>query len=230
MPVLFVKELFPKGIRAVLPFFMQGIFPSESNIDSTIQYLSRLLRTGSIIAYPTETFYGLGVAYDNEDSLERLYQLKKRPQGKAMPLIIGNAEQLSLLTPVIPETAERLMQRFWPGPLTLIFKAFSSLSLHITAGTGKVAVRIPGRSFAFDLVRQLDFPVTATSANISGMPPAITSAEVLAYFGSAVSAIVDCGSTPGNAPSTIVDVTGPELKLTRQGMISFEQILAAVQL
>jgi len=207
---------------------MEILRPSESGMDNALRRLLQLLDIAEIIAYPTETFYGLGTRYDSEDSLERLYEIKKRPHEKAMPLIIGRAELLSLLTPVIPDAAERLMKRFWPGPLTLIFEACSNLSPYITAGTGKVAVRIPGPSFALDLARHLDYPITATSANISGMPPAQTAAQVIDYFGSSVNAVVDSGKAPGNTPSTIVDVTGSEIRLIRQGMIPQKEIFAAV--
>jgi len=218
----------PKDDKAVLPSPMEILRPSESDMYNAIRRLSQLLDNAEIIAYPTETFYGLGTRYDSEDSLERLYNIKKRPHEKAMPLIIGRAELLSLLTPVIPEVAEKLMKRFWPGPLTLILEAQENLSLHITAGTGKVAVRIPGQSFGLDLARHLDYPITATSANITGMAPAMTADEVIACFGSAAITIVDSGKTPGNTPSTIVDVTGSEIKIVRQGMIPQREIFAAV--
>ncbi len=209
---------------------MEIIRPSESGTDKAIRLLRQLLDNAEIIAYPTETFYGLGTRYDSEDSLERLYTLKKRPPEKAMPLIIGRTALLSLLTPVIPEVAERLMKQFWPGPLTLIFEARENLSLHITAGSGKVAVRIPGPSFARDLASHLDYPITSTSANITGRPPEETAAQVMAYFDTAPITIVDCGKTPGNAPSTIVDVTGSEIRIVRQGMISSKAIISAAQL
>ncbi|MBI5846884.1 MAG: threonylcarbamoyl-AMP synthase [Nitrospirae bacterium] len=222
--------MLPKADKAVLPSPMEILRPSESGMDYTIGRLRQLLDNAEIIAYPTETFYGIGVKYNQEEALVRLYQLKQRPLDKAMPLIIGRAEQLSLLTPLIPEAAQRLMERFWPGPLTLILEARETLSRHITADTGKVAVRIPGPSFALTLVRHLDYPITATSANITGMPPAETADAVNDYFGSKVSAVVDGGKTLGNEPSTIVDVTGAEVKIVRKGIISSEAIFSVVQL
>jgi L-threonylcarbamoyladenylate synthase len=209
---------------------MEILKPSESGMDKAISRLRQIMDNAEIIAYPTETFYGLGVHYNKGEALERLYHIKQRPVDKAMPLIIGRAEQLPLLTPVIPEAAERLMKQFWPGPLTLIFEARGRLSSYITAGTGRVAVRIPGPSFALDLAGYLDYPITATSANITGMPPAETADAVIAYFGNSINALVDAGKTPGNTPSTIVDVTGTEVRIVRQGMISSEAINSAVQL
>lgn len=208
---------------------MEIIRPSEYGMDKAIRRLRQLLENAEIIAYPTETYYGLGVKYNQDEALERLYDVKQRPPDKAMPLIIGRTGLLSLLTAVIPEAAEALIKRFWPGPLTLILEARENLSRHITAGTGKVAVRIPGPSFALDLAGQLDCPITATSANITGMPPAMTVDEVIASFGSAVNTVIDCGKTPGNAPSTIVDVTGTEIRIVRQGIISSEAIISVAQ-
>lgn len=208
---------------------MEILRPSESGVDKAVRRLRQLLDNAEIIAYPTETFYGLGVRYNQGEALERLYHIKQRPVDKAMPLIIGRAGLLPLLTPVIPEAAQRLMKRFWPGPLTLIFEAWGRLSSYITAGTGKVAVRIPGPSFALDLAIYLDYPITATSANMTGMPPADTADAVIAYFGSSIHVLVDAGKTPGNTPSTIVDVTGTEIRIVRQGMISSEAIISAVQ-
>lgn len=197
-------------------------------MDKTIRRLRQLLDNGEVIAYPTETFYGLGVKYDQKEALERLYHIKQRPPDKAIPLIIGSIGLLTLLTPVISPAAEKLIEKFWPGPLTLIFEACSNLSSYITAGTGKVAVRIPGQSFGLDLAGHLDYPITATSANITGMPPAETADTVIDYFGSTVDAVVNAGKTPGNTPSTIVDVTGAEIRLIRQGIIPEKEIFAAV--
>ena len=208
---------------------MEIIRLSELSRDKAIRRLCQLLERGKIIAYPTETYYGLGAKYDREDSLKRIYTIKRRPHEKAMPLIIGKAEQLSLLTPLLPDIAQKLIKQFWPGPLTLILQAREDLSCHITANTGKVAVRIPGPSFALDLARHLDFPITATSANVTGMPPAETAGTVINYFGNLLHAVVESGITPGTAPSTIVDVTGREIRVVRQGIIPAEAIVSAVQ-
>ena len=207
---------------------MEILRPSELGMDNAIRRLRQLLDNAEIIAYPTETFYGLGVKYNQGEALERLYHIKQRPLDKAMPLIIGRTGLLTLLSPVISPAAEKLIAKFWPGPLTLIFEAQKNLSAYITAGTGKVAVRIPGPSFAFDLARHLDYPITATSANITGMAPAETADAVIDYFGSSVAAVVNSGKAPGDTPSTIVDVTGSEIRLIRQGMISQEEVFAAV--
>ena len=177
------------------------------------------LKKGGIVAYPTETFYGLGAKFDTEASLEKLYDIKQRPEEKAMPLIIGDRELLSILTDSVNIKAKSLMDRFWPGPLTLIFYAREHLSEFITADTRKVAVRLPGESFALHLVRAAGFPVTATSANPSGMPPARDAETVIEYFGDNIDLVINGGPAPGGLPSTIVDVTENTLEILREGVI-----------
>lgn len=193
---------------------------AENNRKDILEKAVGILNKGGIIAYPTETFYGLGVRFDIEDSLKKLYALKKRPEEKPMPLIVGSREMLSMVTESISTTAETLMDRFWPGPLTLILKAKKGLSKYLTASTANIAVRIPGESIALRLAREAGFPITATSANISGEPPADNAETVLKYFGNKIDLIIDGGKTHGCLPSTIVDVTEGSIKVVREGVIS----------
>ncbi len=178
----------------------------------------RILRQGGVIAYPTETFYGLGAKYDIEPALQRLYDIKKRPRKMALPVIIGDIQQLAMLTECVSDKAGALISRFWPGPLTLLFKARSGLSDFIVA-ENKVAVRMPGESFALSLARASGFPVTATSANISGMPPGKNIQMVVTYFNDTLDLILDGGELESILPSTIVDATGPELTVLRKGLV-----------
>jgi len=201
---------------------MLRIKVNELNLAQVLHYTADMLKKGGIIAYPTETFYGLGAKFDMEDSLKKLYDIKQRPEEKAMPLIIGNKELLTVITASMNKTAVSLMDRFWPGPLTLIFPAKENLSEYITAGTHKVAVRIPGESFALYLAITASFPITATSANLSGTSPAQDAETVIRYFGDKIDLIIDGGTTSGGLPSTIVDVTGDEIKLLREGAVKKE--------
>lgn len=198
---------------------------TQSNIARVLRMAFDVLASGGIIAYPTETFYGLGARYDMEGSLDRLCAIKQRPLEKAMPLIIGNRGLLSSLTDSVSIRSAALMDRFWPGPLTLVFPARGSLSRFITAGTRKVAVRMPGESFGLDLARFTRFPITATSANASGMPPAGDAKMVLEYFGDSIDLVVDAGPAPGGLPSTIVEATGDRIKILREGVIKKESLL-----
>ncbi len=198
---------------------MEFIRLSLSRKNEIIDKALLCLDKGGILAFPTETFYGLGAKYDNEPALLRLYELKKRPFEKAIPVIIGRIEHIHLLTDNIPSEAERLMEKYWPGPLTIIFQARTDLSPYLTAGTEKIAVRMPGESFALELARKADFPITATSANPSGAPPAVDAQEVLKYFGESLDMIIDAGQTPGISPSTIVEVINGKPKVLRKGVI-----------
>jgi L-threonylcarbamoyladenylate synthase len=195
---------------------------NETNIDLILQHTVDILKNGGIVAYPTETFYGLGAKFDLEDSLKKLYDIKQRPEKKAMPLIIGDKGLLPIVAVSVNSIAILLMNSFWPGPLTLIFPARENLSEYITAGTYKVAVRIPGESFALHLAKNAKFPITATSANPSGMIPAQNAETVISYFEDKIDLIIDGGPAAGGMPSTIADVTGDRIKVLREGAIKKE--------
>ncbi|MDA8077631.1 MAG: L-threonylcarbamoyladenylate synthase [Nitrospiraceae bacterium] len=184
-----------------------------------------MITAGGVIAFPTETFYGIGVRYDDADALQRLYALKRRSADKALPLIIGSRDLLPLVSCAADPLALLLAERFWPGPLTILMGARRDLPDLITAGTGKVAVRIPGPSFALDLVRSLPFPITATSANISGSPPASDPEDVLRYFDGMLDMLIDAGTAPGGRPSTIIEVIEGKIALLREGAVSYESIV-----
>lgn len=203
---------------------MVRIIISEKNMNKVLEKTVDALEKGYIIAYPTETFYGFGAKYDRENSLKRICEIKKRQKDKAMPLIIGDGKLLPLIAKSVNRKAKLLMDRFWPGPLTLILPAKENVSRYITASTGNVAVRIPGESFALNLARAINFPITATSANLSGMPPARDADAVIRYFRNAIDLLVDGGSAPGILPSTIVDVTEEKVKILREGAISKEYL------
>ncbi len=194
--------------------------------DKVLQEAIHTLLSGGVVAYPTETFYGLGVKFDRETSLERLYSLKQRPVEKALPLIIGDRELLSHLSPSVGKAAISLIEHFWPGPLTLVLPALGGLSRYLTAGSDTVAVRIPGDSFALRLARAARFPITATSANISGAPPAADVATIIKYFDASLDLIIDGGTTTGGLPSTIVDVTGERPRILREGALKREHMAA----
>lgn len=191
----------------------------ENPVDKVITRVLQILKKGGIVAYPTENFYALGVMINDETALKRLYTLKKRPLEKAMPLIIGNKDALVSIVKSIPLQAKKLMENFWPGPLTIIFEAKDSVSELLTGKKKTVAARIPGDSFALYLARAAGFPITATSANLSGKAPAQEPREVMDYFGKGIDLIIAGGKTPGGKPSTIIDVTVTPPKILRAGAI-----------
>jgi len=206
---------------------MLRIKVSEENMEQVLHQAVDTLKNGGIIAYPTETFYGLGAKFDLEDSLKTLYDIKQRPEEKAMPLIIGNKELITIVAKSVNKIAASLMDRFWPGPLTLIFPAIEGLSKYITAGAHKVAVRIPGESFALHLAKTANFPITATSANPSGLPPARDAETVIRYFGDKIVLVIDGSTTSGGLPSTLVDITENKIKILREGVIDKKLLTSA---
>jgi L-threonylcarbamoyladenylate synthase len=200
---------------------MRTLRLDTTNISMVLEEAVAVLRAGGILAYPTETFYALGSRFDNEAALERIFALKGRPTGKPLSLIISSAEMLSLVARVVPDIARPLMGRFWPGPVTIVFPARDDLSPYITF-RGRVAVRVPGESFGLSLARSAGFPVTATSANLSGAPPAGDAEAVRNMFPGGIDLLVDGGRTPGGLPSTVLDVSGGAVDILRHGAAIIE--------
>jgi L-threonylcarbamoyladenylate synthase len=184
-----------------------------------------VLKGGGIVAFPTETFYGLAVDPLNPLALNHLFSLKQRDTRKPILTLADDRESLSSLVLNVPSIYERLMEEFWPGPLTLIFQARVNLPSLLTAGTSTIGVRQSSHPFARQLLRAFGRPITATSANISGHAAAIDAYEVKVQFGSKIDIVFDGGRTPGIGGSTIVGLDGDRLKFIREGVISFKDIL-----
>ncbi|MBF0467071.1 MAG: threonylcarbamoyl-AMP synthase [Nitrospirae bacterium] len=187
-----------------------------------LEAAAKALSDGQIIAYPTETFYALGVAFYNEDALERLSVLKERADNKPFPLIAGSVEAIKSIVTSLDDKTLKLGQIYWPGPLTVILKAKQEFhNRFISSNEGTIAVRIPGESFALNLAQYLNYPITSTSANPSGYPPPADADTVLKYFfgSGSIDVVIDGGKTPGGAPSTIVEVT-EEIKVLRKGVVN----------
>jgi L-threonylcarbamoyladenylate synthase len=185
----------------------------------------KVLKDGGVIAYPTESFYALGVLAIDEAAVKRLCRIKNRPANKPLPVIVSDIETLKSIVKSVPLQSEILMKKFWPGPLTIIFEAVSGLPALLTGGSERIAARIPGESVALHLSRIARLPVTATSANPSGSAPARRAQEVIDYFGESIDLVIDAGETPGGKPSTIVDVTVMPLKILRAGRIDLQDYL-----
>jgi len=190
-----------------------------------IRQVSQVILQGGVAAFPTETFYGLGADARNEEALQKIFQLKGREENKPLLLLIGDQEWLAGLARHIPAVAERLMQNFWPGPLTLVFEAFPGLSSFLTGGTGTVGVRLSPHPVAQALVNAVGRAITATSANLSGQPSASVAAEVVRALGNRVDVILDGGQTAGGLGSTVLDVSSQVPRIIRQGVISREELV-----
>lgn len=193
--------------------------------DETLARAARILTGGGIVVYPTETVYGLAAACDNDHALARLFAAKGRRETKPVLLLIEAQAQLDgLCASILPEALE-LAGRWWPGPLTLLFKALPGLSPLLTGPAGMVACRISGNAVARRLVALAGRPITSTSANFAGGPSASRIDELPPSFIARVDALVDAGPTPGGPPSTILDVSRLPFHIVRQGAIPAHELV-----
>jgi len=179
-----------------------------------------VLRRGGLVAFPTETFYGLGAAALDRAAVRRVFEIKGRPASMPLLVLIDAPARLRDVVDDIPPRAQPLIDRHWPGPLTLVFRAAAHVPSELTAGTGTVGVRVPSHRVPRALVTQLDGAITAPSANRTGAAPPTTANAVLAYFGDALDLILDGGPTAGGQPSTVVDVTADPPRVIRHGAIT----------
>ena len=179
---------------------------------------------GGVVAYPTETVYGLGALAFHEAALEQIYGLKQRQRHKPLSILIEGRDELEGLVQTIPAKARALMARFWPGPLTLLFLAAAHLPSVLTGRGGKLGVRVSSHPLARELVRAVGAPITATSANRAGAPSCRTGEEVLSQLGGRLKFILDGGLTPGSEGSTIADVTVEPPKILRVGAIAADEV------
>jgi L-threonylcarbamoyladenylate synthase len=186
------------------------------------------IRSGGVAAIPTDTVYGLAADPFQPEAVQRLLRLKQRPDSKPILLLIESLRQAELLSSRFPAAFERLAARFWPGPLTVVLPAAPAVPEAITAGTGTVAVRVPGTVLTREIIRAARVPLTGTSANISGRPAAESAAQVREQFPSGLALVVDGGPAAGGAASTIVDLTG-EPRILREGRIPAAEILCLCQ-
>jgi L-threonylcarbamoyladenylate synthase len=180
---------------------------------------AEILASGSIIAYPTETFYGLGADATNEKAIEKIFTIKGRNFKNPVSLIIGQADDIHSLVQDVPPTAKKLMAAFWPGALTIVFSATDKISPLLTAGSGKIGLRVSSHPCAREIVQILKRPITATSANLTGEPECALASEVAEQIGNKIDAIVDWGKTKGDKASTIIDVTCTPPVILRKGAI-----------
>ncbi|MBI2329130.1 MAG: threonylcarbamoyl-AMP synthase [Chloroflexi bacterium] len=183
-----------------------------------------ILRQGGLVAYPTDTVYGLGVCPGFPQSVERVYKVKQRPQNMPLPLLLTDTSQLTMIAATVPPAAWRLIHRFLPGALTLVLAASSSAPSTVTAGGATVAIRIPAHPIAVALAAALGGTIVGTSANLSGRPSPLTAEEVYRQLGDKIDFVIDGGRCPGGKESTIVDVTGETPVILREGAISREEL------
>jgi L-threonylcarbamoyladenylate synthase len=201
----------------------------DRRLAERIAEAAALLRAGGIVAYPTETFYGLGALASRHDALERLAAAKLRPEGKPLPLLAGDLTQVEQVASLVAPLPRRLAERFWPGPLTLVLPAARDLDPLVTAGDDTVAIRIPGSEVARALALAAGGALVSTSANLSGEPPPAEAGALAPALRSRLDGVLDGGATPGGLPSTIVAVSGGTLRCVREGAVPWSEVEAAAR-
>jgi len=191
-------------------------------IDVAVQILAE----GGLVAFPTDTVYGVGAHAFQPDAVERIYTAKFRPRDKAIPILLAQADDLVLVAEGITETAWLLAERFWPGGLTLVLPKKANVPDVVSAGGPTVAVRVPDHPVPLALMAALGAPLAATSANLSGHPSPVTAQEVEAELGGRIELILDGGRCPGGIPSTVLDLTTDPPTILRAGAIAVEETRA----
>jgi L-threonylcarbamoyladenylate synthase len=191
----------------------------HEQINSSLEKAVACIREGGIVAFPTETYYGLAVDPDSHSAITNLFKIKRRQGDKPLLLLISRMDQLQLIAERIPHEYVPLMEKYWPGPLTLVFPAKHDICCQLTGNSGTIGVRISSHPIAGELVRKMGKPITATSANISGFKPAGTAAEVIKIFGNSLTHVVDGGQTPAGLCSTVLGLHRGKITLLRQGQI-----------
>jgi len=198
----------------------------SANTPQAIPRALEVLRDGGLVAFPTDTVYGVGALVFDERAVESIYAAKERPVEKAIPVLLGDAADIGQVAEEIPLTASRLIERFWPGPLTVLVPKKPSVPVVVSA-TSTVGVRVPDHEVARRLLR-LAGPMAVTSANISSQASPTTAEQVNQQLGGRIALIIDGGRTPGGVPSTLVDCTGDEIQILREGPISKDELLKLI--
>lgn len=196
---------------------MAQILPADSR--KAIKLARRLLHEGEVVAFPTDTLYGVGANAFERSAVRELFAVKGRPADKAIPVFIYQIDDLNQVARNVPNRAWALLQQFWPGALTVVLPKVATLPPDVTAGQETVAVRIPNHPVALDLVIELGRPLAVTSANLSGQPPPSTAQEVAQQLGGRIPLILDGGPSPLAQPSTIIDLSVNPPRLLRSGAL-----------
>jgi len=200
----------------------------ENPETEVIRKAARTIQEGGVVIFPTRYLYGLGADALNPDAVERVYQIKQRPLTKPLLILIKQPESFHQLVQHVPENARQLMDRFWPGDLTLVFEAKDTLPQNLTAGTGKIGVRLPQHPTAIELTNAVQNPITATSANLAGLAGCSRTADLDPLITDKVDLILDAGTLKGGSGSTIVDVTLDPPVILREGAVPASDIWAVL--
>ena len=201
---------------------------NENSIKESLVEVANIIKSGGVVIFPTETLYGLGGKVRDLNVIKRIYKIKERSPLKPLPVMVHDIKQIYELTGYIPPYARLLAEKYWPGPLTLVLKC-SSLPSLATCGKDSAGIRIPDYKIALDLLKYTGEPLAVTSANISGEDNLLTIDEIISTFKDKVDVILDAGEITYGIPSTVVDATGEDLKILREGKIPSEEIFRVVK-
>ena len=198
----------------------------ENPAANIIQEAAGVIRKGGVIAFPTRCLYGLGADAFNPEAVERIFRIKRRPAEKPILILIDDLKQIERLVTNVSGMATAVMDRFWPGRVTLVFNARKDVPDYLTAGTGKIGIRMTGHPVAAALAGAIQGPITGTSANVSGRPGCHRTKDLQPDVTEQLDLILDAGSLEGGSGSTVVDVTGDVPRVLRQGEVSMQDIIA----
>lgn len=196
----------------------------KPNLEHALEQSARLILAGKVIAFPTDTFYGLGTDPFNLAAVTEIFRIKRRSADRPIPLLVASLDQAADLVANPPELFFTLAKKFWPGPLTLVVPASRLIPLKVTANTGRVGIRWPRLAVAEALIEAVDRPLTGTSANLSEHPACSTAAQVEEQIGDVLPLILDGGTTAGGSPSTVVQLEGNHARILRFGSITESQL------
>lgn len=194
-----------------------------------IDYAAQVIRRGDVVGVPTDTVYGLAADPFNLAAVARIYEIKGRVERKALPILVGSIEQVQDLAGDIPDLFFTLVERFWPGPLTLVVHAAARVPLKVTGNTGRIALRQPKSKITDALIAAAGTPVTGTSANLSGFAACVSAGQVSKQMGARLPLILDGGESKALLPSTVVDLRGDQWTILREGPISEDQVRQALE-
>ena len=198
--------------------------PTKSDLEKQIKKAISVLKNGGVVAYPTDTVYGLGACMTDITAVDRIFQVKGRPKGMALPVLLTDYSQIREIVVSIPPVAQQLADEFFPGALTIILPKSDAVPDIITGGGRTVAFRIPNHPVPLSLIKGLGKPIVGTSANLSGQPSTLTAAAVRLQIGDKIDMVIDGGRCPGGVESTVIDLSGDRPIVRRKGAISIERL------
>jgi L-threonylcarbamoyladenylate synthase len=202
------------------------ILPAFSAV--TLDHITQVLEAGQLVVLPTDTVYGLAAALKCPEAVARIYEVKRRPPERPIALLVDRIEDVETVAAEISPIAKRLMEKFWPGGLTIALPRRPEIPDIVTAGGPTVAVRLPNHPVPRALIRRLRAPLPTTSANRSGNPSPLTARQALVEIGADVAAILDGGPSPGGVESTVIDLTASQPRITRVGAVTVEALEEAL--